>query len=215
MGGGLAGGSSDAATALRLAARAWGLALSSADLARLGARLGADVPFFGADLPAALVTGIGESLQPLPALTAPVGVLLVTPPFGMATPAVFRMHDVLPPPGPAARRIVEDLARDWAAGLSGPDLADRAGSLRDANDLWPAALALDERLGPLRDGLERLLGRPVLMTGSGSTLVGLYPSPVTARAAADRIGSDPVLGTVGLRIRATSDRNHQLEDPHA
>ena len=79
VGGGLAGGSTDAATALRLALRAWGHASDPDQLLTLAMRLGADVPFFVAGHPAARIGGIGERIEPLPPLRSPVGVLLITP----------------------------------------------------------------------------------------------------------------------------------------
>ncbi len=64
QGGGLGGGSSDAATVLLGLNRLWGTGLKRADLADLGLRLGADVPFFvGGEN--ALVSGIGEVLRPM------------------------------------------------------------------------------------------------------------------------------------------------------
>ena len=86
---GLGGGSSDAAAARRLG-RAWrGLpdgAADAADLAGLAA-VGADVPFFAACVPAARVTGVGEVVEP----TTPDAtlVVLVHPPYGLSTAAVF------------------------------------------------------------------------------------------------------------------------------
>lgn len=85
---GMGGGSSDAAAAWRLG-RSWrGLpeAVGGDDLAAL-ARIGADVPFFAARLPAARVTGIGEQVAPLEVATRHV--VLVHPPFGLATADVF------------------------------------------------------------------------------------------------------------------------------
>ncbi len=85
---GLGGGSSDAAAAWRLG-RAWrGLSeeADEDDLAALS-RIGADVPFFAARLPAARITGIGEVVEPLPAVASEV--LLVHPPFRLSTAAVF------------------------------------------------------------------------------------------------------------------------------
>lgn len=85
---GLGGGSSDAAAAWRLG-RAWrGLdeAAGAEDLEMLAA-IGADVPFFAAQLAAARVTGIGERME---AMTAePAHVVLAHPPFGMSTAEVF------------------------------------------------------------------------------------------------------------------------------
>lgn len=85
---GLGGGSSDAAAAWRLGRAARGLPDRAApdELATL-ARIGADVPFFAAAVPAARVTGIGERVEALPAIRHEV--VLVHPPFGLATADVF------------------------------------------------------------------------------------------------------------------------------
>lgn len=85
---GLGGGSSDAAAAWRLG-RAWrGLpdGTDADDLEAL-AEIGADVPFFASGLAAALVSGIGERVEPL----APEvrHVVLAHPPFGLSTSTVF------------------------------------------------------------------------------------------------------------------------------
>lgn len=205
LAGGMAGGSTDAATALRLAAAAWGLAPSRADLERLGARLGADVAFFVGGHAAARVSGIGERIEPLPPLLDRVGVVLATPPFGMATPAVFAASDRLEPPGAAAATAVDALVASWRQGLDGPGLAARAAALRDANDLWPAVIALEPRLARLRDVLEEALRRPVLLTGSGSTLVALYPSLQQAHDAAAGLTARRVTGLEGVRVLATTD----------
>lgn len=215
MGGGLAGGSTDAATALRSATGAWGLALGPGELLRIGARLGADVPFFMAGHAAALVTGVGERIDPLPPLRSPVGVLLIAPPWGMATPAVFAAFDRQPAPGPAAADTTAALASRWREGLGGEALAAEAARLRDGNDLWRAVAVLEPRMVRLRAVLEATLGGPLLLTGSGSTLVGLYPSPQAASAAADRIapGEDPELA--GIRVVATRDGHPDDEEPSA
>jgi len=213
MGGGLAGGSTDAATALLLALRAWRLGLDAATLSALAERLGADVPFFVAGHSAAVVTGAGEHIEPLPALRSRVGVLLVTPAHGMSTPAVFQAFDRLPSPGPGAAVATQALSARWRGVLEGADLAGGAAALRDANDLWPAVALLAPGMARTRDVLEATLGRPVLLTGSGSTLVALYPSAEAARVAADRIrpGEDPALA--GIRVAATSDGHPQDEEP--
>jgi 4-diphosphocytidyl-2-C-methyl-D-erythritol kinase len=85
---GLGGGSSDAAAAWRLG-RAWRGASTDAtadDLTAL-ARIGADVPFFAAQAGAARVGGIGELIEPIPAVEAHV--VLVHASFGLSTAAVF------------------------------------------------------------------------------------------------------------------------------
>jgi 4-diphosphocytidyl-2-C-methyl-D-erythritol kinase len=84
LGGGLGGGSADAAAVLRWA---------GCDDAAVAARLGSDVPFCLAG-GRARVTGIGERVQPLPFMARDY--LLVLPPFGVDTAAVYRAWDRRP-----------------------------------------------------------------------------------------------------------------------
>lgn len=135
-GAGLGGGSADAAAVLRWA--------GCTDVG-VAARLGADVPFclVGGR---ARVTGIGEVLTPLPPVDRTF--TLLTPPFGVATPAVYRAWDE----------------------LGGP-------SGEGANDLEPAALAVEPRLAAWRDRLREATGAPPVLAGSGSTwfVEGSFP----------------------------------------
>ena len=87
-GGGLGGGSSDAAATLLALARPWGLGADPSDSARLALELGSDVPFFllGGT---ALGEGRGERLTPLPA-PADFGWLLAMPPFRVSTAQAFQ-----------------------------------------------------------------------------------------------------------------------------
>ncbi|TFH19929.1 MAG: 4-(cytidine 5'-diphospho)-2-C-methyl-D-erythritol kinase [Acidimicrobiales bacterium] len=111
-GGGLGGGSTDAATALRWAG--FGTARDDLDAA---SRLGADIPFclVGGR---ARVTGIGEIVEPLPHLD--ITVTLVIPPLTISTPAAYRAWDDLGAPtgtGPndleAAALAVEPRLARW------------------------------------------------------------------------------------------------------
>ena len=86
IGGGLGGGSSDAATTLIVLDRLWGTALAPEDLARLGARLGADVPFFLFGR-TAWVEGIGERLSAVAA--GPAWYVVLTPPVSVPTQEIF------------------------------------------------------------------------------------------------------------------------------
>lgn len=86
MGGGLGGGSSDAATTLQVLNRLWGCGCSSAELARLGARLGADVPvFLGGKT--AWAEGIGDELIPLSGEEKPY--LVLKPDVEISTAKLF------------------------------------------------------------------------------------------------------------------------------
>ena len=89
MGGGLGGGSSDAATTLLVLDRLWGLDLPRAELATLGLTLGADVPVFIGGR-AALAQGVGEQLTPVePAELGEPWYLIVDPGVAVATARVF------------------------------------------------------------------------------------------------------------------------------
>ena len=168
---GIGGGSADAAAALRLLDRLWGLGLPAARLASIGERLGADVPVCLASRPRRM-QGVGEVLLPAPALPD-CGLLLVNPGEALSTPAVFRARG----PGftPAAT-----LPAGWADAAA---MARDLGLLR--NDLEAAAIAccppVAEVLAALRGLPGCLLGR---MSGSGATCFGIFATPAEARAAA-------------------------------
>jgi len=91
MGGGLGGGSSDAATTLLALNRLWGLNLSRAALQQLGLQLGADVPvfIFGQS---AFAEGVGEILQPL--ALPPAWYVVLVPPVSVPTAEVFSCKEL-------------------------------------------------------------------------------------------------------------------------
>ena len=178
---GLGGGSSDCASAIRLAAACWGVSIAPADELALAASLGSDVPFFIGNHPAAAMGGRGERLMPLPAVRGDGGLLLVTPPIALSTAAVFDRFDRLGEQ--RGGRMTGELLSALESGITGARLAEWAHHLHDSNDLWPAAASLEPALLGLRETLTRLLGRPVLLSGSGSTLFALYASAQEAAAA--------------------------------
>jgi 4-diphosphocytidyl-2-C-methyl-D-erythritol kinase len=203
---GLAGGSADAAATIDLAADAWGIGLAPQIRHSVAAELGADVPFFAADLPGALVGGVGEQLEPLPAVRG-LGVLLVSPRVGCGTGAAFAAFDALPSSGRAeeSRAVVESLASAIRLGMDGSALADWALLLRDANDLWPAAAAVAPTLVEVRELLEEHLDRPVLLTGSGSTLFALYSSSSDAADAGRSLAAHALPALGGARLAAVDE----------
>jgi 4-diphosphocytidyl-2-C-methyl-D-erythritol kinase len=182
---GLGGGSSDAAATVAAALEAWGAALSTDAAAELAATLGSDVPFFLAGS-AALVTGRGEFVEPLPDLRgrAPA-VLIVTPALRVSTAAVFAAYaGGARLPTRASLAVSERVAADLRAGLSGAALIGRADELAAANDLLPATLSVAPSLAVFRASLGRILDRPIGQSGSGPTAWVLYPSLSAARRAA-------------------------------
>jgi 4-diphosphocytidyl-2-C-methyl-D-erythritol kinase len=167
---GIGGGSADAAAALRLLCRLWRLTPDPVMVTRLAAGLGADVPVCLAGR-AARMGGIGEHLEPAPALPA-FGMVLVNPGITVATAEVFRMRRD-PWSQPAALPAGWDHVAAMAADL---------GQLR--NDLAPAAIAMRPAIG---DVLAELAATPgcelARMSGSGATCFGLYADAAIARQA--------------------------------
>jgi 4-diphosphocytidyl-2-C-methyl-D-erythritol kinase len=199
---GLGGGSSDAAAALDLALAAWGVRVHPAD--RLGAalRVGADVPFFAAGHAASLVTGIGEHISRLPAPKPALGIVLITPRARLSTAAVFAEFDRQPSSG--ALEPVDELAELLRAQVDGQTLAATTARLGQANDLWAPAVRLLPGLAALRDLATSILGRTVLLTGSGPTLVAVYPSEAAAKHAAGMLESSAAPELEGATIISTS-----------
>lgn len=176
-GGGLGGGSSDAAAVLVGLDRLFGCRLPFAELAAMAVRLGSDVPFFLHHqidgITDATCTGRGEIVQPFEPARRHV-VLLILPGLHVSTPAVYRQFDAMPPPP-------DDGAPDFQGWSPLPAL-ELLPLLR--NDLEPPAFSLHPDLGRLRADLEQRLGRIVRMTGSGSTLFTLFDDRTDAEAAA-------------------------------
>ena len=92
VGGGLGGGSSDAATTLVALNQMWRTALTSAEIAAIGATLGADIPVFVAGR-SAWAEGVGERLTPV---TLPAGAwyLIIFPGVSVPTAAVFQAAEL-------------------------------------------------------------------------------------------------------------------------
>lgn len=165
---GIGGGSTDAAAALRLLARAWKV---QADLPGIALGLGADVPVC-LTRRTVRMTGIGETLLPAPALPE-FGIVLVNPGFPVATAQVFRSRkpEFSPPP---------ELPASW------PDAAAMAAGLAAlGNDLQAAAIAIAPGIGEVLQALGTLPGSLLTrMSGSGATCFALFGTPRAAAAAA-------------------------------
>jgi 4-diphosphocytidyl-2-C-methyl-D-erythritol kinase len=173
---GLGGGSADAAAVLRLArGEVEGLRV-------IAAGLGADVPSQLQPRPC-LVAGAGEVIEPV-APPADHGVVLIPQPEGLATAEVYAEADRLGTPRgdnelEAIRRGLRDAVDEGGSPLSYREHL--------VNDLQAAAISLRPAIEPALRALEED-GAPVaLVTGSGPTAVGLYPSPDEATTAADRL----------------------------
>jgi 4-diphosphocytidyl-2-C-methyl-D-erythritol kinase len=160
MAAGLAGGSTDAAATLIGLNQLWQLGWSATELAALGAELGSDVPFFLAG-PAAWCTGRGEQVTPLK-LGRPLHLVLVCPPVGLATAAVYR--GVTVPAEPQDGEAIRAAAERGDVEEVGRRLHNRLQPV--AERLCPEVAVLDRMLAGLQPA-----GR--LMSGSGSSLFAL------------------------------------------
>jgi 4-diphosphocytidyl-2-C-methyl-D-erythritol kinase len=162
IGGGLGGGSSDAAATLATLNRLLDAGQDEHSLHRIAARLGADVPFFlGA--PAAIGRGIGEELEPLPHRAA-FFCALAFPKYGVSTAEAYRRFDPSHP----------DTQGDLPTLIDALHQCDLDATLRALyNGMESLAFAIVPELGRLRETLESDIGRTVRMSGSGSTLFTL------------------------------------------
>ncbi|NIA20981.1 MAG: 4-(cytidine 5'-diphospho)-2-C-methyl-D-erythritol kinase [Anaerolineaceae bacterium] len=173
---GLGGGSSDAAATLVMLNDLWGLRLDNDRLEDLAAELGSDVPFFLGS-PLSVMRGRGEVLEALDD-EAEVGVLLVVPPFPLATKDVYQRW--VPPltTGSGGAKL-------WLALLRDGMLEDLGRCL--VNDLEAPARALRSELLELRQALETVGAPCVSMTGSGSAMYALVADCQAARRMAQHL----------------------------
>ncbi len=180
--GGLAGGSADAAATLVALDRLWDVETTDADLLRLAAGLGSDVPFalMGGT---ALGTGRGEVVVPV-ADEAIWWWVLVPSHEGLSTPAVYRRFDELVPEAPTQPLPADDLLDALA---TGEPLA-LARLLH--NDLQEAAVDLRPDLAELIVRGEAEGALRGIVSGSGPTCAFLCGSADEARAVAGALQAD-------------------------
>ena len=169
---GLGGGSSDAAAALVLCNRGWELGATAGELEQIGRELGADVPFFLTG-GTARGRGRGDRIEPLPFVGA-TDLLLGTPPFGISTAEVFgRLRTRLTGTG---NTVTVPLL-----------LAHKCPEQNDfgflANDLEGVVFEGWPELRVFRDALLEAGAGAALVSGSGSTVFGVFPGSATANGA--------------------------------
>ena len=201
VGGGLGGGSSDAAATILGLIDLFRLRVSDEQLLDVAMSLGSDVAFFGdrgASPPRpAIVTGFGETLRRVGSLNRDV--VLVIPPFGCETRAVYRAFDWLLAGGePAANLAADDRAHGGRERFD-PEVV-LAGDYALRNDLRAAAEAVAPGLAAIRRVAPEN-GGPLVMSGSGSTLFALVP-PGEGKSLAVRLrAADLPLGTLVTATR--------------
>jgi 4-diphosphocytidyl-2-C-methyl-D-erythritol kinase len=173
-GAGLGGGSSDAATTLRVLNHMWGHPASTEDLLALALQLGADVPFFIRG-ESAFVEGIGEKVQPMP--VDDYHLVLVWPTEAMATGSVF---------------AAPELKRD-STPIDKTSLPTPLGTF-GRNDCQAVVAARSAGVAKALEWLGQFA--PARMTGTGSCVFAMFDNESKARKIAARCPA-------GLQARAT------------
>ena len=200
LGAGLGGGSSDAASVLRLCDHLWGSGLTGDELACLGAGVGSDVPLFFS-IPAARISGRGELVERMVmrwsgwAVLVFAGVLVPTADvYGAWSPADSRQN---------RDGVVEEVTR-----------FDCADAIQAAafNELEPAIFRVAPRVAEVKEELDRLGFAPMRVSGAGSALYHLYDerepaldaaASIRARSLVDRV--EVVAAPVGLSPIVSSE----------
>ena len=168
-GAGLGGGSSDAAHALVMLNKMFELGIADADLASMAATLGADCAFFVYNRPM-MATGIGDVLSPLDVNLKGKTLLLVKPSVGVDTRTAYSRVVPAKPTIDLARTIAQPV-ESWDGLL--------------VNDFEPSVFAALPQLWILKAQLMDAGAQYAAMSGSGSTVFGIFNSDKLAVAAAD------------------------------
>lgn len=165
MGGGLGGGSSDAATTLMALNQLWGIGLNREKLIELGLKLGADVPIFIFG-ESAFAEGIGEKLVPI--MLPPAWYLVLTPSVQVPTAEIFSS---------------KELTRNTIP-IKIPPFSTRQGH----NDLEPVVCQAYPEVSECLEWLKLLKNTTIVaMSGSGACVFAEFKTEIAARAAFDKI----------------------------
>lgn len=165
MGGGLGGGSSNAAITLLALNELWGLDLPAAELAAMGLELGADVPVFVAGH-SAWAEGVGEQLEPVDLPAA--WYLVIAPDCQVSTAEIFAQENL-------TRNTTAIRMADFLAGSSRNDCESVTRGLYP--DVDKALNWLDQHA-------------PARMTGTGAAVFASFADQSSARAVLDQLPAD-------------------------
>ena len=187
---GLGGGSSNAAMTLLALNKLWKLDLDLSSLSRIGARLGADVPYFlhGGT---SLGLGRGDDIYPLTDMP-PVHVVILRPGFGVSTADAYGWFDEerRRPKEPAPRALPPGWPA-WSATLR--------------NDLEPAVIGHHPAIGRIKQSLLDAGATFAAMSGSGSAVFGLFERADAARRTANDLARP---GWLSLHTRTLNRRQY-------
>ncbi len=170
---GLGGGSSDCAAVLMGLNELLGLRLNDADLMKIGVKLGADVPFF-IFKKTALAEGIGDKLTAVEAVS--VWLVIVNPNLHVSTAWVYQNLQL------TARKDEDIIPRFYGSA------ADICSIL--ANDLETVTIGKFPVIHHIKQQLLDAGAEGALMSGSGSTVFGVFAGETEARQAADKLSRE-------------------------
>lgn len=159
---GMGGGSSDATFMLRMLNDMFSLGLDTDRLCDYALRLGADCPFFVEARPA-YAEGIGERLTPIPLNLSGWYLAVVRPDIPVSTREAFSLVRPCRPPR-CCRDIVSQPVETWREVLT--------------NDFEQSVFNLHPELGAVKQQLYDMGAAYATMSGSGSSLIGLFHEPV-------------------------------------
>lgn len=196
VGAGLGGGSADAAAALVGLNRMWNGGLSRPELIRIGADLGADVPFFLTG-GTGLGLGLGDEVYPLADIKR-VGLVLLKPSFSVRTADAYGWFDA-DGDVPSVPASTTELGPGWG---SGP--------LEIANDLQGPVARRHPLINEAIDACRRAGAVTAAMTGSGSAVFGVFSMDQRSRAARRLQGPDWQVFATRTLSRAEAGRRIAL-----
>ncbi len=175
VGAGLGGGSSNAATVLRGLNKHYGQPFSTDQLIRMGVSIGADVPFFMFGRPA-LATGIGERLTAFDGLDR-WKVVVIYPGFSIPTASVYKKLNL-------GLTKCENHLKSFSLKQNGFIPAKHL-----YNDLETVVIARYPEIAAVKKKLLENGATGALMSGSGSSVFGLFADARTARFAAKALAA--------------------------
>ena len=180
VGGGLGGGSSNAAIALVGLSHVWGIEAKGSELAEMGALLGADVPFFFTGGTAAGY-GSGTRISPLPDV-ANLHLLIVTPAVKVLTVEAYKALSA-----PALTKQSGDIILSSSrADAQFPDSVP----YHLYNDFERVVLRLEPEIGRVKNSLMMAGARGALLAGSGSSVFGIFDNSEAQERAAHRLRAE-------------------------
>ncbi len=171
VGAGLGGGSSDAAAILRFLPKLWNMSIDHLQLEKIALQLGSDVPFFLKDSPA-YAEGRGESLHTV-SLTLPYWIVLINPNIHVSTPWAYKiLSEQRNGIFPVRQRLFDQFSH-----------APIQTILNSKNDFEDVVFQKFPQIRKIKDKVSEFGAVLSLMSGSGSSVFGLYENEQSAKTA--------------------------------